>query len=164
MSNTTTNNVTYANDLELLYRRILSNKCNDKTPDHYIVSKPSGEVRITKYAFMGGKKPSVYRAHLIEFNPKIVKDECSNGIISLQTKSVKTIKFGEYTVNVKIAPEDDNPTNPEIDHAHAEIVFVPKLIPKEGVLSKTKIRNMRSRLRDALARKATCVIKPNPLE
>lgn len=163
MSNTTINNVTYADESELLYRRILSNKCNNKTPDHYIVSKSSGEVRITKYAFMGGKKPSVYRAHLIEFDPKRVKTKCTNGIISLETKAVKTIKFGDYTANVQVALQGDNSPHPEIDHAHAEIVFVPELIPKEGVLSKSQIRDMRSRLRDALRREATCLIEPNPL-
>lgn len=163
MSNITTNNVTYTDESELLYRRILSNKCNQKTPDQYIVVKHSGEIKITKYAFMGGEKPSVYRAQLIEFDPKRVKTECTNGIISLETKTVKTIKFGDYTANVQIALQGDNSPHPEIDHAHAEIVFVPKLIPKEGVLSKSRIRDMRSRLRDALRREATCVIKPNPL-
>lgn len=162
MNDTTMNNVTYVDESELLYRRILSNKCNDKTGDQYEV-KHSGEIRITKYAFMGGDEPSVYRAHLIESDPKRVKTECTNGIISLEAKAVKAIKFGDYTANVQIALQGDNSPHPEIDHAHAEIVFVPKLIPKEGVLSKTRIRDMQSRLRDALRRKATCVIPPNPL-
>lgn len=143
-------NPTYTDKSELLYRRISSNKFS-KTPDQYIVDPfDNDNITITSCAFLGGKKPSVDRAKLIGFNPKITRDrgEPTDGVISITTKAVETIEIRHYTGAVKIKPEPDN-------DAHAEIV----LIPKPDNMTK----GLLSDLRDALARRATCIIKPNPL-
>lgn len=155
MNNTSHVEKSYVEKSELLYRRILSNKCNKKTPPQYTV-EDSENIRITSAAFLGGEKPSVYRQKLVG-KPECIDRKPTEGIISIKAVDIKAIKYGDYTADVEITPSDDNP-------AHAEIVFTPEPIPVEGKLSKTKIRDMQSDLRDDLARKATCVIKPNPLK
>ena len=149
------NNPTYVNKDEVLYRRILSNKYNKKTPPHYAV-EGSENITIRSEAFLGGQKPSVYRQKLVG-KPECIDKNSTEGIISIKAVDIKAIKFEDYTADVEITPLDNNP-------AHAEIVLIPEPIPEKGELSKTKIRDMLSRMRDALARKATCVIKPNPLK
>lgn len=156
MSNPSHVGKSYVEKSELLYRRISSNKYSSKKkPPHYTV-EPSGKIRIRSEAFLGGEKPSVYRQKLVG-KPECVDRDPTEGIISVNALDIKAIKFGDYTADVEITPLDDNP-------AHAEIVLIPEPIPVEEKLSKTKIRDMRSKLRDALARKATCVIEPNPLK
>ena len=144
------NNSTYTDETEMLYRRILPNKLNDKTPDHYFV-EPSGKIRIKSPAFLGGKKPSVDRAKLIGCNPNITRarGKPTDGIILMISSDIKSIHIGNYIADVKIAPLPGNP-------AHAEIVLTPETdnVPK-SVLSK---------LRKQLARKATCIVHPIPLK
>ena len=141
------NDSTYTDKSEELYRRILPNKLNDKTPDQYFV-EPSGKIRIKSPAFLGGNKPSVDRAKLTGFKPKKTKDKSTDGIISIIAKDIKSIHIGNYVANVKIERLPDNP-------AHAEIVLTPETdnVP-DSVMSK---------LRKQLARKAVCIINPTPL-
>ena len=142
-------NPKYADKSELLYRRISSNKFNNKTPPQYIV-EISGKIRITSSAFLGGERPSVDRAKLTGFKPESTRKrgKPTDGVISIATEAVETIELRHYTGAVKIKPEPDN-------DAHAEIV----LIPKPDRMTKSLL----SDLRDALARKATCIVKPDPL-
>lgn len=147
------NNPTYVDTSEVLYRRISSNK-HTKTPPQYTV-KDSDNIIIRSTAFLGDK-PSVDRKKLVG-KPECINRDPTEGIISVKAEDIKAITYGDYTADVEITPTDDNP-------AHAEIVWIPEPIPVKGKLSKNKIKVMRSRLRDALARKATCVIKPNPLK
>ena len=142
-------NTSYVDKSELLYRRISSNKCSsEKKPAHYIVEKPSNKVRVISGAFVGGKNPSVYR-QIIVGKPECIDKESWEGIISIEAVDIKAAKYKGYKADVKITPLPDNP-------AHAEIV----LIPDSAKIPRTVL----SRIRDQLARKATCVINPNPLE
>lgn len=139
------NNPTYVDKSEELYRRILSNKCNTKTPDQYIV-EPSGNIRIKSPAFLGGNRPSVDRAKKLT-KPECTKCEPTDGVVSIKAADIKPIKIRNYTADVEITPLDCNP-------AHAEIVLIPE--PEKMT------KRILSGLRDALARKATCILKPNP--
>ena len=141
------NNPIYVDKSEELYRRISSNKFNTKTPDQYIV-EPSGKITITSSAFLGGEKPSVNRAKLTGFKPECTKKNSTDGVISIKAADIKAIKIRDYTADVEITPSDDNP-------AHAEIVLTPE--------PENMTRSLLSNLRDALARKATCIVNPNPL-
>lgn len=91
--------------------------------------------------------------------PECIDRKPTEGIISIQAIHIKAIKIKNYAADkviriknyaadVEITPLDNNP-------AHAEIVLIPE--PKKMT------RGMLSDLRDELARKATCIIKPNPL-
>lgn len=149
------NKKTYVGKDERLYRRILSNKYNQKTGDHYTKDKKYGKIEIKDQAFMGGNKPSVFRSDFI-CNPENVKKEDSNGVIMIEAVDIKSITMENYRADAEIDDPDNNP-------AHAEIVFVPDIESDENNLSKSKIRRMRGNLRDALARKSICIIDPNPL-
>ena len=148
------NNPTYVDKSEELYRRILSNKCNTKTPPQYIV-EASGNIRITSPAFLGGDRPSVDRAKKIT-KPECTKRDPTDGVVCIKAADIKPIKIRNYikpikirnyTADVEITPLDCNP-------AHAEIVLIPE--PEKMTDS------MKSNLRDALARKATCILRPIP--
>ena len=139
----------YVDKSELLYRRISSNRCSSKRkPPHYVVEKPSNKIRIISGAFVGGNNPSVYRKEVVG-KPECIDKKSSEGIISIKAVDIKAIEIRDYKVDVKITPSDDNP-------AHAEIVLIPE--------SDKIPRSVLSRMRDQLARKATCIIEPNPLE
>ncbi len=139
-------NPTYVDKSEELYRRILSNKFNTKTPSQYVVD--SAKIIIKSEAFLGGEKPSVNRAKLTGFKPKCTRENSTDGVISIKAADIKRIKVRHHAADVEITPSDDN-------DAHAEIV----LIPKPNNMTRSLLRN----LRDALARKAVCIIPPNPL-
>ena len=141
------NNPTYVDKFEVLYRRILSNKCNKKTPPQYTV-EPSGNIRILSPAFLGGDRISVYRAELMGFKPECVDKKSTDGVISIKAVNIKAIRIREYAGDVEITPLPNNT-------AHADIV----LLPTPDKMTK----GLRSDLRDVLARKATCEINPNPL-
>ena len=142
-------NTIYVDKPEVLYRRISSNKCkkNKRIPDHYTV-EPSGKIRILSPAFLGGEKPSVYRKVIVG-KPECIDKKPTEGIISIKAADIKAIRFRGHAGDVEITPLPDNP-------AHAEIV----LLPKPCKMTK----GLLSRLRDELARKATCEINPNPLQ
>ena len=140
-------NTTYVDKFEVLYRRISSNKCSNKRkPPHYTV-EPSGKIRIISGAFVGGEKPSVYREEIVG-KPECIDKKPTEGIISIKAANIKAIRIREHAGDVEITPLPDNP-------AHAEIVLLPKPCKMT--------RGLLSRLRDELARKTTCKIKPNPL-
>ena len=141
------NNSTYVDKSEVLYRRILSNKCKKKTPSQYTV-EPSGNIRILSPAFLGGDRISVYRAELIGFKPECVDKKSTDGVISIKAVDIKAIRIREYAGDVEITPLPNNA-------AHADIV----LLPTPDKMT----RSLLSNLRDALARKATCIVEPNPL-
>ena len=138
------NNSEYIDGDEELYRRIILNERNDKTPDHYIV-KASGEIKIESAAFLGGNRPSVDRAKLKHFKPEDTKDHPTDGIISVITEDVRSISIQDYTTDVKHKPTCNN-------EAHSEIVLKSN---RNGV-SKRALSN----LRRALADIAVCKIKP----
>ena len=147
MSNTSDIEIRYIDKPELLYRRISSNKCKRKgNPDHYTV-EPSGKIRIISGAFVGGGHIlSVERQEIIG-KPECIKKEPSEGIISIESVDIEAIKYGGYEAKIKITPLPKN-------SAHADIV----LLPESDQVRKSILR----KVRDALARKSTCVIEPNP--
>ena len=80
---------------------------------------------------------------------KCIDKKSSEGIIGIKAVDIKAIEIRDYKVDVEITPLPDNA-------AHAEIV----LIPESDEIPRTVL----SKMRDLLARKATCVIEPNLLK
>ena len=142
------NNSDYIDGNEELYRRIILNERNTKTPPHYSV-KASGEIKIESAAFLGGQKPSVDRAKLKHFKPEDTKEHPTDGIISVITKGVRAISIQDYTTDVKHKPTCDN-------KAHSEIVLKSN---RNGVS-----RRALSNLRRALADIAVCKITPTAVK
>ena len=110
------------------------------------IVEASGNIRITSPAFLGGDRPSVDRAKKLT-KPECTKRNPTDGVLSIKAADIKTIEIRNYTADVEVTPLDCNP-------AHAEIVLIPE--PEKIT------RSILSGLRDALARKATCKIDPNP--
>ena len=146
------NNSDYVDDTEGLYRRILPNKLNTKTPPHYIV-KASGEIKIESAAFLGGERVSVDRAKLNDFNPDATKECCTDGIISVIAEDIRSIIIQDHTTDIEYKPINGN-------KAHSEIIISPN---RDGI-SNSRKREALSDLRRGLANIAVCKIKPTPLE
>ncbi len=141
------NNSKYADEIELLYRYFRSNEDNPNVK-HY-TKEESDNILIDRAAFSSGN-PSVNRAKLTRC-PIDVKDRPSDGVMGIWTKDVKAIRlpdYPNYTVNVKITPEQNN-------IAHAEIV----LLPEQDRISRSVSRLFRKMLADI----SVCIIEPNPL-
>ena len=141
------NNSKYVDEIELLYRYFRSNEDNPNVK-HY-TKEESDNILIDRAAFSSGN-PSVNRAKLTRC-PKDVKDKPSDGVMGIWTKDVKAIRlpdYQNYTVNVKITPDENN-------IAHAEIV----LLPEQDRISRRVSRLFRKMLADI----SVCIIEPNPL-
>lgn len=141
------NNSKYVDEIELLYRYIRSNQENPNE-NHYTVEEPNN-ILIDKAAFSSGN-PSVNRAKLTRC-PKDTKKRPSDGVIGIWAKDIKKIElpdYPNYTVDVKITPEEGN-------KAHAEIV----LLPEQNKMS----RSISRLFRKLLAEISVCIIEPNPL-
>ena len=132
-------------DDEYLYRWVILNELNTKTPPHYI-ELPSGEIDILPEAFIGGERPSVDIAWINCYKPKKTKRCCSDGVIGFTVKDVKSISIPDYTTNVEHKPLPNN-------KAHAEIVMETN--------RKKVSKGARSKFRRELAYKAVCEIKPS---
>ena len=130
---------------EKLYRWIILNELNEKTPPHYI-EEPSGEIDIQPEAFLGGERLSVDIARINCFKPEKTKRYPTDGIICFTVKDVRSISIRDYTTNVEHEPLPNN-------KAHAEIVLESD--------SKNVTRSARKKLRRGLASKAVCKIKPS---
>jgi hypothetical protein len=131
---------------EELYRNVRRNW----KPPHYTCK--DGRLTIEYHAFydVGGIRPSVDRAKLLNFNPSCALLNDTNGIVSMKTGDVRRIgdinKVDDsvhHAVDVVSCPECDRP-------AHSLIIMKP-----EHFASGTKQRNAFRFLQKALARLAT---------
>ena len=141
------NNSKYVDEIELLYRYIRSNQENPN--ENYYTVEESDNILIDKAAFSSGN-PSVNRAKLTRC-PKDTKKRPSDGVIGIWAKDVKEIglpDYPNYTVDVKITPDENN-------IAHAEII----LLPEQDRISRSVSRLFRKMLADI----SVCIIEPNPL-
>lgn len=128
---------------ECLYRRILSNSHNDRTPDQYTIDDITGEISINSTAFLGGKKPSVDIASINNYVPSKTKRSDTDGIISFTVGDVRSIEIiGGRKADVEPTPDPCN-------KAHAEIYITTK-----------SNSNSLSDLRRGLAKRSTVKIKP----
>lgn len=134
-------------DDEELYRRVRSKSKFDE----YFFDR--GRLIINPAAFNDPhKKPSVDRAELIEHNPYLSRKDKTEGIVSLVTIDVRTIKDVEtkteereviHAVEVVYDPTPDN-------SAHSQITVNPDFFDTESKQKKTF-----RKLRVALAKLAT---------
>jgi hypothetical protein len=151
----------YISDDEQLYRNVRG----DPAKGEFYVNEITGHLKITSQAFLDreNQKPSVDRAKLVNFNPKVLR-LAGSGIVTLiaeevrQIGSVKTEGNGIQTIahHVDVMP-DPEPTNP----AHALIIVDPDYLSDPAKREKAfKL------LRRALAKLATnrgWTLKPNQM-
>lgn len=149
----------YISDDEQLYRNVRG----DPAKGEFYVNEITGHLKITSQAFLDreNQKPSVDRAKLVNFNPKVLR-LAGSGIVTLiaeevrQIGSVKTKGNGIQTIahHVDVMP-DPEPTNP----AHVLIIVDPDYLSDPAKREKAfKL------LRRALAKLATnrgWTLKPN---
>jgi len=132
-------------DMECLYRWILSNSHNNKTPDHYSRDEITGDISINSEAFLGGNNPSVDIARINCYMPEKTKSSDTDGVIGFTVKDVRSVEIrGHRKADVEHKPDPCN-------EAHAEIYFTTK--PNSGSFSD---------LRRGLAKRA--VVKIEPIE
>ena len=143
-------------DLEELYRWILPNSLNTKTPPHYTV-EPSGKIRIEPDAFLGGKRPSVDRAKLNNCDPEKIKKHSTDGVISIRAGDIRIIQIPDCTAGVEYTPIRDNDNPSENNEAHSEIVLCSTNASRVSNSKHKKFRRL-------LAEMSVCIIEPKPLK
>jgi hypothetical protein len=142
------NKIDNLEDTECLYRWILSNTYNNKTPPHYTRDPSTGDIDIHSEAFLGGKRPSVDIASINCYKPKKTKSSNTDGVVGFTVKDVKSIEIrGGRIPSVCHEPLPEN-------KAHAEI----KLDTDDDNVNKGAL----SDLRRGLAKRS--VVKLEPIE
>lgn len=115
-------------DDEILYRRVPSGR------NLYEILS-DGTIRLSSQAFYeSGHRPSVDRAKLRNYDPKLTLGQFSGGVVSFVTLDVRSITIDvldkqinssyHYVVDVEPAPVFDHPTLTD-NPAHAEIYTIP---------------------------------------
>lgn len=125
---------TMVKDDELLYRRVQARR-------KLKVRQPDGTFRVSSQAFNDRYyRPSVNRAELCNYDPRLVQFEPTDGVVSLVTRDVRAIDhliqydskqqpIQKYNVDVEHVPEPDN-------FAHAEIYMIPTTENPKAVFHK----------------------------
>lgn len=138
-------------DDEELYRSVRSGL----DAEEYIYHK--GKLRIRSNAFRDiGKKPSVDRAKLKDFNPFCSRLSDTDGIVSLIAGDIRIIKEVETKTEDRDATHvvdviyDPNPESEPENYAHSQIVVDPEFFGTSSKKKKTFYK-----LQRALARLAT---------
>ena len=88
---------------ELLYRRIRDNE--DHIRRHFYDEQ--GQLEINPQCFYDKKrKPSVFRAKLMNFNARPCKIDITDGVVGFTAGNVRSIEIEGYKVEVFADPED----------------------------------------------------------